>query len=557
MNLSEFENEILRLSIEDRVKSRRLGGHDVPENLLLELLDIVATIAMFDYEWFGNSGISFNEKIRSDFVNSIKNASNLSDFFRNSSFKDLLTIMFEDMSLLFITGSDDLAWVHENLREHAILRCVVRLTDPESICTELVQEWSFEAPSIIEIASTNSDVNESKVCSMELADATLRVISDEELFSIINKTIIVPENLNQHEDDGENFKEIMKFLSNEMGVMREQRDNQNSISKKYMDKRNKLNSEVKKLIANVRTQRDLREQKNLEVREKKQVRSALNVQVRAAKDKLALLRGDGDYSKDEGSSGRGRQRSSPPTVHSLRRESDRLEREFADGKHIGKNEVKMMKRLKEIIAQIRDLQKSEDGNVELKQAREEMRIALEAQEASHLEVKRSAKEAQQAHDIMIEYNNEVSKIREIGQEAHKSFRNSKKEADTIHNEYIFLLRLLKEYRTRRHVGRGRERSEKKKQQYLNVQNATHLDENEVIAFVNIYLNENFLGTGSKIIVNDIDILPLNKLGARKILISCNKPGKLIGKNGKNVKEMSHSLEEKFGPPIKVVISKFE
>jgi len=240
------------------------------------------------------------------------------------------------------------------------------------------------------------------------------------------------------------LEEKRKLVDKKATEFRQVRDDWNNSTKEHLGIRNNLNSEVRELITQERTQRDLRDQKNQEVREKKQERSDCNVLVREAKEKLALLRGDAEPSKDEGyGGGRGRnRRDRPPTVHSLTREFSRLEREFEQGVHTGKNEGKVMKRLKEISGQIKDLKRSEDDNVELKQAREELRVALEAQESSHLEVTRAAEEAQQAHDLMIEWNDEVSKKREAAEDAHRRLRRSKKEADQAHHHYIVSIRCL-------------------------------------------------------------------------------------------------------------------
>jgi len=52
----------------------------------------------------------------------------------------------------------------------------------------------------------------------------------------------------------------------------------------------------------------------------------------------------------------------PPTVYSLRRDLHRLESEFEDGKYTGINETKVMKRMKEIHAEIKKLEIQESGN---------------------------------------------------------------------------------------------------------------------------------------------------------------------------------------------------
>ena len=235
-----------------------------------------------------------------------------------------------------------------------------------------------------------------------------------------------------------------KLADEKASEFKQVRDDWNNKTKEHLTTRNDLNSEVKKLNSNMRTQRDLRNQKNKEVREKKKVRSDCNVKVREAKEKLKTLRDSEKPSNNESRGGRGRnRRDRTPTVHSLTREYQRLEREFKDGVHTGKNESKVMKRLKEINAQINEMKKSEEDNVELKQARDELRIALEEQEASHLEVTRAAEEAQQAHDLMIVFNDEVSKKREAAEEAHHRLRRSKNEADRAHHHYIVSIRCLR------------------------------------------------------------------------------------------------------------------
>lgn len=239
------------------------------------------------------------------------------------------------------------------------------------------------------------------------------------------------------------LEEKRKLVDKKATEYRQIRDDWNNRTKEHLTTRNNLNTEVRELIANVRSQRELREQKNEEVREKKNLRSECNKAVRAAKERLSELRGDdGDARDDRQGHGRRGRREKKVTVHSLRREFERLEREFEQGKHTGKNEGKVMERLKRIRAQIQNMEKSEEDNEDLKAAREVLRLALESQESSHLEVTRAAEEAQQAHDLMIEWNEEVNKKREVAEEAHRHLRRSKKEADQAHHHYIVSIRCL-------------------------------------------------------------------------------------------------------------------
>jgi len=233
-----------------------------------------------------------------------------------------------------------------------------------------------------------------------------------------------------------------KLVDKKATEYRQVRDDWNSRTKDHLTVRNSLNGEVRELIINVRSQRELREEKNTEVRDKKQLRADCNKMVRASKEKLEELRG-GDQQKaapqQDGYRGR---REKKVSVHSLRRDMQRFEREFEMGRHTGKNEKKIMKKMKDIRSQIRSMELSEEGNEELKAIREELRIAMEAQEEAHIEVTRAAEEAQQAHELMIVWNSEVDKKREEAEGAHRRLRRSKKEADQAHHHYIVSIRCL-------------------------------------------------------------------------------------------------------------------
>ena len=235
------------------------------------------------------------------------------------------------------------------------------------------------------------------------------------------------------------LEEKRKLVNQKATQYRNTRDEWNSRTKEHTVIRNELNAEVRELIQNVRQQREIREQMNELVREKKSIRSEANKKVKKAKSMLDSERSD----KDEREPGNHRGRKERKvTVHSLRREFDRLEREMEMGKHLGKNETKVMKRMKEIRAKIRQMQASEDANVELKEARGMLREAMVAQEEAHVEVQKAAQAAQEAHDLMLQWNKEVDRQRELAESAHRELRKSKKEADKAHHFYIVSLRCL-------------------------------------------------------------------------------------------------------------------
>ena len=240
------------------------------------------------------------------------------------------------------------------------------------------------------------------------------------------------------------LKEILdekrKLVDQKATQYRTTRDDWNSRTKEHTAIRNELNAEVRELIQNVRQQREIREQMNELVREKKSIRSDANKKVKEAKSMLDSERGEKEEpAQTQGHRGR---RERKVTVHSLRRDLQKLEREFERGAHTGQNEKKVMKRMKEISAQIRDMKSSEDSNGDLKEARGMLREAMVLQEEAHVEVQKAAQAAQEAHELMLQWNKEVDRQREQAEDAHRELRKSKKEADKAHHFYIVSLRCL-------------------------------------------------------------------------------------------------------------------
>ena len=176
-----------------------------------------------------------------------------------------------------------------------------------------------------------------------------------------------------------------KWLTKKATQHREIRDDWNEKTKQFTTTRNELNNEVRELIVQVREQRDLRDQMNEMVREKKKERDGANQAVREAKDSMREKLPEQPQQFDR----RGRP-IRPDTVQSLTRTMERLEREFEQGKHQGKNETKYFKKMKDLSAKRKRLQEQEsisgaaEGNKELK-------AAVELQEASHNAVERGCR----------------------------------------------------------------------------------------------------------------------------------------------------------------------
>ena len=212
------------------------------------------------------------------------------------------------------------------------------------------------------------------------------------------------------------LEERRKMVDKKATHHREIRDDWNAKTKEYTTTRNELNNEVRELIV--------------------QVREEANQRVRDAKEGSRANQPEQPQQFDR----RGRP-IRPDTVQSVTRTMQRLEREFEQGKHTGKNETKYFKRMKELSATLKKL-KEEQSSMTEGEGNEALRQAMADQEAAHTAVKEAADAAQSAHDLMIEWNSEVDKQREKAEAAHRRLRTSKKEADKEHSLYIVSLRCL-------------------------------------------------------------------------------------------------------------------
>ena len=77
-----------------------------------------------------------------------------------------------------------------------------------------------------------------------------------------------------------------------------------------------------------------------------------------------------------------------------------------------------------------------------KSLRSDYNNALKEHEQAHTEVQDAAHKAQEAHELMEQYQKELDKLREIAEKEHRALRKSEKDSDVHHNRYIFLFTRL-------------------------------------------------------------------------------------------------------------------
>ena len=234
------------------------------------------------------------------------------------------------------------------------------------------------------------------------------------------------------------FEERRSILDDKATQYREERDSWNEKTKELVSQRNEFNAEVRELIKLSDQQKQVREQMNQVVREKKGLRNEASKKVSEIRDKL---RTDKPEEKPTERGPRGR-RERPITLQSLQREFNRLEREFERGEHTGKNEGKVMKRLKDLNAKIRQMKKEQELLNNESSENQELNAARKEHDEAHQSVQEAAAAAQEAHDLMIQWDQEVNKQRERANSKHRELRNTKQEADKAHRFYIVSLRCL-------------------------------------------------------------------------------------------------------------------
>ena len=191
------------------------------------------------------------------------------------------------------------------------------------------------------------------------------------------------------------------------------------------------------------------------VRDKKVLRTEASTKVSKIRDQMNAERGE-EAPAERGPRGR---RERPVTLQSLSKEFSRLEREFERGEHTGKNEGKVMKRLKELNSQIRKMKEDQAGKGATDSDNENLSLARKEHDDAHQAVQEAASAAQEAHDLMLQWDKEVNKQRERANSKHRELRNTKQEADKAHRFYIVSLRCLHSIQDMMRARRGAEAGE--------------------------------------------------------------------------------------------------
>ena len=229
---------------------------------------------------------------------------------------------------------------------------------------------------------------------------------------------------------------LCEDIQEQISYNREERDQWNSKVRKLLDERNELNRQVKELITEVQNQKALRDEANQTVRELKEIRSERTETLRVIRTEFRERIAEND-SQDESRENHNKTRS----PGRIRTEIDRLEKQYNEGRFLGKKEKEFIAKMKKLHQELREAkeQKSDGGIRELKI---QLRDAEKKQEDAHKKVKRAVTGAQEAHDLMAELSEEVDRLREKANSAQSGVTRAKREADSLHGRYIVSLRCI-------------------------------------------------------------------------------------------------------------------
>ena len=197
-----------------------------------------------------------------------------------------------------------------------------------------------------------------------------------------------------------------------------------------------MNRQVKELISEVRSQKEIRDVANSKVKDLKIERSDRSDELKIVRTELRSRISEAEQN------GKREKRPSVPPPSKIRSKMDALERKYERGGFTGASEKKFfreMKKLKQELTEAVERNKSSGGLGELKS---KVRNAERLQEDAHNRVEKAVMEAQEAHDLMVELSDEVDRLRERANSAHSGLTKSKREADALHNLYIVSLRCI-------------------------------------------------------------------------------------------------------------------
>ena len=210
------------------------------------------------------------------------------------------------------------------------------------------------------------------------------------------------------------------------------RDELNDKTKEWAERRDELNSQVRKLIDEANIKRESRDKLNSEVREAKAQRDEWNRKFNDLSDKAINLR-------------REKMPKSGLSIRKFKAELRTLEKKHMTSVLSADKEKALMKEMSQLDAKIKEMEMEIEQFSEVKTAEKETRDAKDNAENFHRKVSESAEKAQIEHDAMLKLYEEADRARKEADSAQEKFIEAKLAADEEHREHIEHIRQVHDF----------------------------------------------------------------------------------------------------------------
>jgi len=210
------------------------------------------------------------------------------------------------------------------------------------------------------------------------------------------------------------------------------RDELNDKTKEWAEKRDELNSQVRKLIDEANQKRESRDKLNAEVRDAKAKRDEWNRKFNDLSDKAMALR-------------REKMPKSGLSIRKFKAELRALEKKHMTSVLSADKEKALMKEMSMLDAKIKEMEREIEQFSEVKQAEKDAREAKDNAESFHRQVSELAEKAQSEHDSMLKLYEQADALRKEADGAQDKFIEAKLAADEQHREHIEHIRQVHDF----------------------------------------------------------------------------------------------------------------
>ncbi len=210
------------------------------------------------------------------------------------------------------------------------------------------------------------------------------------------------------------------------------RDELNDKTKEWAEKRDELNSKVRKLIEDANGRRENRDKLNAEVREAKASRDEWNRKFNELSEKAMTLR-------------REKMPKSGLSIRKYKAELRALEKKHMTSVLSADKEKALMKEMSLLDGKIKEMEKEIEQFTEVKTAEKDAREAKDNAEGFHRKVSEMAEKAQIEHDAMLKLYEEADTLRKEADASQEKFIETKLAADEEHREHIEHIRQVHDF----------------------------------------------------------------------------------------------------------------